>query len=854
MQIRPLRLAMAPALALVFVFAGCNSGSGSASRLSSPACASGSTKFCLVSCNLGCSNTSCSVSQIAQNQSIQLTFSQAVDPTSVNSGTVLLRTAGGEPPIGDLLVSDRTITFQPRIEIQGGATFFGFRANETYVLTVPSGTDGGASLRSTSGEPLGAQVSCQLVVSRGIIDLDNQPPRPTLISPATLTGVSRGAAIVLEFSELIDAAPFAGGGEGSPVEFGVSRTTRQGGAAVCSETATVVPLPGVPLITLDRVRNVATVTFRPSVQLPGETCVEVRVTNRVHDLSGRSAEPVTYRFVTEAAPIEDLAVVEEFDNEGRLDRSASSTIWSGGLAQPGVIGGTGKLGDFNPANGPEIGGGVRVWDLDIAGGIVIPGNQTLSGREARITDGNFEFTNFRVPAGVTVRFVGTQVPKIWVRGEVVIQGTIDLAGVVMGQLANSFGTVGQPGGVGGAGGGRGGNGSGPSNGTPGFNGEHGQDVRVPAGHAYQGNIVGTGGRGGLQYPADNASVTHNYITQCAQVAAGGSGGGFFAAGSSGVALRSPSTPPELGPSIAGGIAFSLFPIPAGRRSIDHFLVGGSGGGGGGSSIFGHRNPNALTWRVGCGGSGGGGAIAIRAGGPIQLTTAAPAVSFNVRGGDAFTPYLHQIQGPPAPGGGGSGGSVLLQSAASIAAAGIIDLRGGLGVWIQPGTTQGLFIEARGGDGAPGFVRAEAPGSAATLSNVRPALDPRMIGPLTDSDTTSGFLTKWYATGQLFAPRFVRYEVEAVVGGNVVIYSDDPTRGVWAPLGGGTPIEIGFQAGRVEPRDGTLIGAPPVGWKGTVGAHQGQTGITGEGIDGFRYNLVFNRADVVLRKVTVFFQV
>ena len=856
MQIRSVRLATSSA-ALALLLAACSGGSSTTGNVFSSRCTASSTKFCLVSCNLGCSNTECSVSQIAQNQPISLNFSQPVDPNSINTASVLLRTQSGEPPIGDLLVSGSTITFQPKIEIQGGATFFGFRANETYILTLPAGAQSGSSLRSTSGEALGAQVSCQLVVSRGIIDLDNQPPKPTLVSPATASNVSRGVTIVIEFSEFIDAAPFAGSGEGNPIEFGVSRGVVNGATATCSETAQAVPLPGVPLVVLDRIRNVSVVSFRPSVQLAGHTCIEVRVTNRVRDLSGRAAEPITYKFVTEPAPPEELSVVEEFDSDSRLDRASSSTLWAAGLAQPGILGGSGKHGDFNPNNGVEIGGGIRLFDLDRPGGISIPAPQTLTAREERVTDGQFEFTTFRVPAGVTVRFAGATAPRIRVRGEVAILGTIDLAGVAMPQLGNSLVINGQAGGLGGAGGGRGGNGSNASvGGAAGFHGFPGQDLRVPATHAYAGNVGGTGGRGGFQYPADRASITHAYLTQCSQVAAGGSGGGFFTAGARGVALRSPSTPPELGQPVDGGIAFNLFPIPPGVASIDHFLVGGSGGGGGGSSIYGHRVPAAELWRVGCGGSGGGGAIAIRAGGTIQLTTAV-GVAINVRGGDAFAPYLHQLQGPPAPGGGGSGGSILLQSATAISAPGIIDLRGGLGVYVQPGTSQGLFIESRGGDGSPGFVRAEVPGtpSPSILQNVRPAVDPRMVGTLTDTDPITGFLTKWYGTAQIFAPRFKRYEVEAEVNGNTVIFSDDPTRGVWAPIGAGTPIEVIFQGGDVDPRDGSLVGTPSA-WSTTVGPHQGQPGITNErqGADGFRFTLIFNqRTGVTVRKVSVFFQ-
>lgn len=841
------------------MFSGCSGGATGTANLSPGRCvATASTKFCLVSCNLGCSSTECSVSQIAQNQPISLTFSQVVDPTSVNSGTVLLRTPSGEPPIGDLLVSGNTITFQPKIEIQGGTTFFGFRANETYILTLPSVSSGSASLRSTSGEGLGARVTCQLVVSRGIIDLDNQPPIPTLISPTSTSGVTRGVTVVIEFSELIDAAPFAGAGEGSPIEFAVSRTRPSGGIVQCSELEPAVPLPGVPRVVLDPVRNKSTVSFRPSLQLPGDTCVEVRVTNRVRDLSGRAAAPVLYRFVTESAPPDDQSVVEEFDGDARLDFGSSSTTWINGAAFPGRLGGSGKHGEFNALNGADIGNNVRLWDMDLAGGFLIPAAQTLTRVDERVTDASFEFSKFHLPAGVTVRFAGARAPRIRVRGDVLIEGTIDLSGSGQPQVPTALAPVGQPGSGGGPSAGRGGNGANQSNGTGGFHGEDGQPVQVPSSHAYAGSAVGTGGKGALQYPSDSSGVTHNFNTQNVQVPPGAGGGGFFAAGTAGRALNGPATPPaqpELGPDTPGGSAFQLFPLRSTDSSLEHFLIGGSGGGGGGGHIYAHRAGLPMIWKIGCGGTGGGGAIAIRAGGAIRIDTPLTADAIRARGGDPFNNYLHELQGPPGPAGGGSGGCVLLQSARSIVAQGVIDISGGLGVYIQPGTQVAQRVESRGGRGSPGFVRAEVPGtpSIGILQNVRPATDPSMVGPLLDNDDRSGFLTLWYATRQIFSPRFIRYEVEADVDGVPVTFSDDPARGVWAPIGAGTPIEILFQGGDVEPRDGSLVGTPGP-WSTTVGTFQGQPGLTDDNVDGFRFTLIFNRREgVSVRKVSVFFR-
>ena len=72
--------------------------------------------MCLENCSLGCSNRSaCAITEIAQNQALIFVFSRALDPTSVNSSSVQLRTASGDQPSGDLLVNGAVLEFRPRV-------------------------------------------------------------------------------------------------------------------------------------------------------------------------------------------------------------------------------------------------------------------------------------------------------------------------------------------------------------------------------------------------------------------------------------------------------------------------------------------------------------------------------------------------------------------------------------------------------------------------------------------------------------------------------------------------------------------------------------------------------------------
>ncbi len=91
MLVRKLTL---PTLLLAAVgLAGCSG--GTAGGTSSPSCTD-EAAFCLVSCNLGCTITGgCAVTDIAQNQPLVFTFSQDVDPLSVDFTTFSLKTSSG---------------------------------------------------------------------------------------------------------------------------------------------------------------------------------------------------------------------------------------------------------------------------------------------------------------------------------------------------------------------------------------------------------------------------------------------------------------------------------------------------------------------------------------------------------------------------------------------------------------------------------------------------------------------------------------------------------------------------------------------------------------------------------------
>ncbi|MBX3461921.1 MAG: hypothetical protein KF830_02035 [Planctomycetes bacterium] len=892
---------------LLFAGAGCSGSSKDDTAGLRIRCLSGDS-FCLVSCDLGCGQTGCSVTEIAENQRLRFVFSSRIDPASVTAASVSIRTPGGIPPDGELLVQDRELTFLPRVRTVNGVSTFGFLRNETYIITLAAGSSG-QGVRSVSGDGLARELSCTVLVSRGIQDEDQLPPSVELVSPTVTTGIPLQPTVILRFSELIDTTALQGPlTPSSPIQFLLKGTTTVDGALVCDSQQAGTVLEGIPILGTERVgdRFVTVVQYTPNLQLPGNSCLTVLVTAEVRDISGRQGLPATFELLTQAGTSQPINLVETFANSDNQDLTVSSSAWNAG-ARPGQIGNDGRHGEFDITMGTALGGGVYQWSTD---SFLIPGSRSLTGQDYLVTDGRFYFTSFVLPEGATLRFAGTVPPQIWVRGIAEVRGTIEISapdmpfwvptsGPAVGERVSFFNGIGpspsytvavpnfaagQPGGAGGIGGGRGGAGAqecrldGNVQQVEGlelvniYYGRNGESVRVPAGHAYAANAPGTGGRGSLLHPLSGVAVSAPVLGGLyrANFSPGGGGGGFDGPGG-----QATGTPP-LGTSVAatqpGGTAFpDLATVPAGFTSLNHFLVGGSGGGGGGSHAYGTQNNTTTGYYVaGSGGSGGGGALALRAGG--QLSIANTAV-LRARGGagvlitgdspDTATPDA--TWGVSSPGGGGSGGSFLLQAGGPLLFAGSIDVRGGAGsrtgsISILPTGTLAVFnVVSQAGAGAAGFYRLESAAGLPTFSGTgQPAYNPGRNGALLqDRDQYTGGTSRWIASGQFFPPTWLRYELDVDADGNgtVVTYTDSGAAGTVKANDPAGPVRILFQGARLN-QSGTapLPGALPP-WRDGIGSGAGP-GISLDSVTGFRFQLLFNGTDfpnAVVRALRVFAQ-
>ena len=759
-------------VSLLVVLSGCSSGGANGEPAVANLACGERDAFCLVGCNLGCGELTCELNDIAQNQPLRFTFSQFVDPSSVSFGSISLRTASGSEPTGRFLVSGQTVEFVPDVVTIAGQSFFGFEAAETYSLTVFGGDGPALAMTSVNGERLDSSFRCTLRVTGGVIDLVEGGPELSIVAPTAVNNVPRSTQIVLESNEVLDETAFFGATqENAPIQVMASAATPSGGGGFICD-ANSVPVPGTVRFEVDSVAGVTRWIFSPLEPLPSLVCVRVIVTTRVRDLANNAGRPDTFEFFTEVGDPVRTEITETFESSVRLDEAASNATWTttngdGGIGRFGRIGGDGRHGRFDFRDGtPDSNSPLNTFifstDTQTVGSI----NRTA--RETEVVGGEFFFTDFTVPEGITVRFEGSNPAKIHVVNAAVVSGVLDLSGLNApdGHRGLNTGTttngvadpgengIGQPGGRGGPGGGAGGNGAFAATGDGvldpmmnNFNGFDGGDVSVPASHLGAASSTGTGGRGALLTPRHGATemlafsmtfeMARRFVLDACE---GAGGGGYVIPGTEGMVLADQG--PGMPRATADGgvrfdpVSFRFEAVP----SFEHFVFGGAGGGGGGSHAM--YSPAEIVdmnniqitgpvWQSGGGGGGGGGALGLRVGRLCQI-----AGSIIARGGstgdfieDAGSYFIRfdvpsilaagntmDPAGGASPGGGGSGGSVLIQVDGDfgVSADGGISVPGGTGATAGVRDSNGgpnffFTSTARGGDGSPGYYRVEVPG-------------------------------------------------------------------------------------------------------------------------------------------------
>jgi hypothetical protein len=746
---------------------------------------------CSLGCNSGTGGlqVNCSIVQVSLSTEVSIVFSEPVAPSSIDSTTFQLIDVGsGDIPIGNRFVdpnNSRRIIFRPSITFDNnGTATFGFMPLRTYRITIPGTEHGdtGPFIESTSGKANMSRMQCDIQTTTTVDDLVPGPPSASLFvsladtstpdttdsipnQPASgATNVWRDSTIRFVFNDIMNPSTLANPSTQQSTLISV-RVDTDGDLATVTDQVTLF---GSYVVTINLNLLQTVMVFTPANGMPSSGGLPTQASPRkvivqipvgVQDLAGNLlSNPGTTIFTPELIEYDPISIPdadgENFSNILNRDALNSGAAWGGGKLSIGWGGGSGRLGSLRVPT-------LQTVELDTDGTLFknlstldpvttlpvvattgILDNSRPNGGPAgydaltlstwptaTVTNGIFDFSSIVVESGGTLRIVGSQAGRLFSRGPVTIDGTIDINGEtpaphLSDDADGGLGASGGPrAGAGGQGGDR------PDNsGNPDIAGLSACLILTDCGIANPGAVIdgapggGVGangtlasGRGGRHFPNPFPTTTENdpagrggllytHIvidasdTQCRvrQIASGGGGGAYAVSGGRGVpmtpdpAAENPSPPPPDLPNLPstsarGGDAAAVGLEPPDPQS-GHFkrkleptnLNGGSGGGGGGAHLY-------DTWQEGLNPTGG--------------------TCYDL---DASFYGITSYKDHSACGGGGGGGALQLVSGETLRVAGSISARGGDG-----GSNAALEDVDRssraspGGGGSGGAVRLQA---------------------------------------------------------------------------------------------------------------------------------------------------
>ncbi len=206
---------------------------------------------------------------------VTATFSEGMDPATINATTFTLRVTGGAAIAGAVTYNQatRTATFTPASSLPNPVNF---------TATITTGA------RDLAGNALAAPFSWTFTTR------DDTGPTVVATSPAAgATGVSPGTAVNITFSEALDATTINA--------TNITMRVTSSGAAV----------PGT--VTYNAATRVA--TFTPAVTLAQTTSYTVTVAAAVRDVAGNPmVAPFTFAFTTADTNAPSVTAVAPLDN------------------------------------------------------------------------------------------------------------------------------------------------------------------------------------------------------------------------------------------------------------------------------------------------------------------------------------------------------------------------------------------------------------------------------------------------------------------------------------------------------------------------------------------------------------
>lgn len=849
------RIALAVGVVLTGVLPSCSGGGSGGGG------GGGANGMFVQTCSLGCSSgnngtqVSCAIVNTYVNKDVAVVFSDAVDPSSIDNGTFqLIDVNTGQVPVGERLVDPtdpRKIIFRPsiNIDLQGNVNF-GFSPNTTYRIVIPGSAqnDPGPFIRSVHGENNQSRMQCDIQTTLGVVDyipgaptvqilVDTIDPNTQVVTPNVdahgATNVAQNSTIRFVFNDIMSPTTLADQVTHQPTFVSVVVDIDGDLSTVADQT----PLFGnyTVAVDLDALQTVMTFTSPSGLPSAGDPATHpmprkllINVPSTVTDLGGTGISNPSTAVCTPQVVILPVTALpspngETFSNTVNLDASHSGADWDA-AATPGRLtrgfgGGSGRLGDLVLNNGDTVTlntdntvfplgqtvlGDVLTNKSPISptnpGGDYPPGDPS-QWPKVTVTDGIFEFSALVINPGGTLKITGTKPARVFSRGTMVVNGTIDVSGDTP-AVHLSDQVLSQPGGAGGPFGGDGGFGASrmdcggqqtildlppPGNGV---------DIDAPDGlgglncspcspdfHPDGGLGGGVGrspslgsGPGGPHFPQhypqstsdiNGASMGGMFMTfsvnpdpmaanqcVCLQPGRPGGGGAYSSDGGPGIPTAIPAGEfddmgaSNLPPSTSGGATFTIDNITHKLDADFGNLRGGAGGGGGGLNLLYLDNLNGSFTcedppftnffdNSGAPGGGGGGAVQLVSG--QALTLSGIVLANGGGGGSSFVSSDSALlrQTHAAPGGGGSGGAVRLQSRSLLLSGS--QAAPAISVVGGPGGVNPIF--GHGGAGGAGLVRIEQQGGGLSAMTLAPTINPfNMSDPISSSILSVGAWT------------------------------------------------------------------------------------------------------------------
>ncbi len=763
-------------------------GSGNGSNGSGGLSITGCSLTCLRSNSAG-TQFSCSITQIAVNEELRVIFNSPINLATVNNNSFqVVERQSGKTPSGTFTLdssSNSILVYRPLLTFDSsGNPIFGLTSGETYDFKIPgTALDTlGPFIASATGDENTTRLQCTLIAS-GIADPSPGAPRVTttvsILDPQNpgqiLPGqpaqgqvnVYRFSDVTMVFDDVMNPATLANPVTGQSV-FVTVKVDSDGDP---STTGDQIAVDGAFTLTLDQTNLVTTLVFHatsgfPSAgaKVPVKRKIVVNLSPLISDLGGNPLiNPGNVVFTNEVIPFPTQTITESFDDQTLEDSPHGGSTWGSGVLMTGPGGGSGRLGDLVVPRGTTVTLNTDFEDFSASAfadpAVFNPQLIVDPIAPLQVVGGVFEFSRLLVDSGATLRLVGSNPARLLVRGEIVIQGFLDVAGLsaAVHSATDFAGGVGEESGPGGGKGGPGGarpdgenflavggvdnpNDPGPVNPLDPadyalLNGGAGGGIPFPNALANPPTFVGFG-EGGLAWPQPGAlpapddqihfpadpddaagSFPYEPFAACQITVPGSAGaGGAHAldgrAGFTGFINVFGPVPPPLPPPASGGESDDLVITPV-VRSLNPelgFLRGGGGGGGGGahitvSSVNGQigndcnvpiGSPTLMIADFQAHSSAGGGG----AGGGIQMQGGRRVVvNGNVVavGGDGGSSVFPDLA---MSGGGGAGGAILLQGP-------LVQVQSVPGRLLVDGGLGGLGpFGSLGGNGGPGFLRLE----------------------------------------------------------------------------------------------------------------------------------------------------